>query len=306
LYGNDTDLTEYIPFSENNKLVKIESPTLIIDSEHPKMHGAFALYPVYAAAVEATYHNTEEMKFEPDRYDGTVRSGTSPETFDSLIDGESDMIFMLQPSEKQLQKAENRGCGLVITPIGYEAFVFFVSTVNPVDELSLDQIRDIYSKKITRWNELGGKNERILPFQRPEGSGSQTAMLRVMGNMPMAPPLQEEFRILMGAIVADVADYRNYGNAIGFSFRYYVEGLFKHDGVKLLKINGVAPTVENIQNGTYPLIGELVIISRADNTNPNVVKLTEWFLSPQGQQLIRDVGYVPLGERTTVIPTTTI
>jgi len=93
--------------------------------------------------------------------------------------------------------------------------------------------------------------------------------------------------------VADVADYRNYGNAIGFSFRYYVEGLFKHDGVKLLKINGIAPTIENIQNGTYPEIGELVIIYRKDNTNPNVPKLTEWFLSPQGQQLVRDVGYVP-------------
>ncbi|MCL2744660.1 MAG: hypothetical protein FWE67_12490, partial [Planctomycetaceae bacterium] len=60
------------------------------------------------------------------------------------------------------------------------------------------------------------------------------------------------------------------------------------------KINGIAPTIENIQNGSYPLIGELVIISRADNTNLNVPKLTEWFLSPQGQKLVQDVGYVPL------------
>jgi len=163
-----------------------------------------------------------------------------------------------------------------------------------VDGLSLDQIRDIYSKKTTRWNEVGGKNERILPFQRPEGSGSQTAMLRVMGNVSMTPPQKEEFRFGMGAIVADVADYRNYGNAIGFSFRYYVEGLFKHDGVKLLKIGGIAPAIENVQNRSYPLISELVIISRKDNTNPNVSKLTEWFLSPQGQELIQNVGYVPM------------
>jgi len=203
------------------------------------------------------------------------------------------MIFMAPPSEKQLKRAKDKGIELVITPIGYEALVFFVSTVNPVDGLSLDQIRDIYSKKTTRWNDVGGTHERILPFQRPEGSGSQTAMLRMMGDVPLSPPLRQEFRETMGGIVTDVADYRNYGNAIGFSFRYYVEGLFKHDGVKLLHIDGIAPTIETIQNGTYPLIGELVIIYRADNTNPNVPKLTEWFLSPQGQQLVRDIGYVP-------------
>jgi phosphate transport system substrate-binding protein len=169
-----------------------------------------------------------------------------------------------------------------------------VSTVNPVDNLSLDQIRNIYSKKITRWNEVGGKNERILPFQRPEGSGSQTAMLRVMGDVPIAPPLPGEFRQGMGGIIESVADYRNYGNSLGFSFRYYVESLYKHEGVKLLKIDGIAPTVENVQNKTYPEIGELVIISRKDNTNPHVPKLIDWFLSPQGQELIKEVGYVPL------------
>ena len=292
--GSDTDLTEYIPFVENNKLVKIESPTLVINADHPRIHGAFALHPVYAAAVEATYRNVGKMIFDPTNGNAGVKSGTSPEAFESLLTHQSDMIFMLQPSEKQLQEAKNRGIRLIITPIGHEAFVFFVSKVNPVDDLSLDQIRDIYSKKIIRWNEVGGKNERILPFQRPEGSGSQTAMLRVMGDVPIAPPLPGEFRKGMGGIVESVADYRNYGNSLGFSFRYYVEGLYKHEGVKLLKTDGVAPTIENIQNESYPLIGELVIISRPDNRNPHVKKMTEWFLSPQGQELIQNVGYVPL------------
>ena len=298
--GSDTDLSEYFPFDENNKLVKIESPTLAIASNHPRIHGAFALYPIYAAAVEAIYRNTEHLKFGKygyiyDSYEHvTPMAGTSPQAFESLLARKSDMVFMLQPSEKQFQQAKDAGCELVITPIGYEAFVFFVSTVNPVDGLSLNQIRDIYSKKIVRWNSVGGKNERILAFQRPEGSGSQTAMLRVMGDVPIALPLPGEFRKGMGGIVESVADYRNYGNSIGFSFRYYVEGLFKHEGVKLLKIDGVAPTIENIQNDSYPLIGELVIISRADNINPQVQKLTRWFLSPQGQELIKNVGYVPL------------
>jgi len=297
----DTDLSAYIPFAENNKLVKVESPTLVIESEHPRILGAFSLYPVCAAAVEAIYSNAAQRRFNPAYSENelTTMAGTSSEAFESLLRDndtwrfKSDMIFMFQPSEKQLQQAADRRIELITTPIGYEAFVFFVNTNNPADNLTLEQILDIYSKKITQWNEVGGKNERILPFQRPEGSGSQTAMLRLMGDVPIISPLREEFREGMGGIVESVADYRNYGNSIGFSFRHYVENLYKHEGIKLLKINGVAPTIESIQNGSYPLISELVIMSRADNTNPNVPKLTEWFLSPQGQKLVRDAGYVP-------------
>jgi phosphate transport system substrate-binding protein len=283
-----------VPFKEGNKLVKIESPTLAIESDHPKIHGAFALYPLYAAAIEAIYRNTEGLIFDPQHWNTHVTSGTSPAAFGSLLDGKNDMIFMAQPSPQQFQKAEAKGVELIITPIGYEAFVFFVSVVNPVNSLAMEQIRDIYSKRITRWEDVGGRRERILPFQRPEGSGSQTAMLHLMSDVPIAPPLREEFHGDMIGIVLAVADYRNYGNAIGFSFRYYVEGMFEHVDVKLLQIDGIAPTIENIQNKSYPLIGEVVIISRADNTNPNVQKLTEWFLSSQGQQLVRNVGYVPL------------
>jgi phosphate transport system substrate-binding protein len=292
-----TDLSEYVPFRENNNLVKIYEPTLVIDSKHPNIGGVTALYPLYAAAVEATYRNTRQP------YNSSGIRGctnTSPEAFESLFGASewrdhSDMIFMFQLSEKQLQMAKARGKELLITPIGYDAFVFFVNKVNPVDNLNLDQIRDIYSKKVTRWNSVGGKKRRILPFQRPEDSGSQTAMLRMMGEVPMAPPQREEFRYEWFWVIsiADVADYRNYGNALGFSFRYYVESLYKNDGVKLLKVDGIAPTIENVQNGTYPLISELVIISRKDNTNPNVRRLTDWFLSPQGQELIKNVGYVP-------------
>jgi phosphate transport system substrate-binding protein len=292
--GDGTDLSAYQPFSENNKLVKITSPTLRILSEHPSIHGALALYPVYAAAVEAAYY-FDKTKNKKTKQHLFVAGGASPTAFEHLLGQQSDMIFMLQPSEKQLKEAEAKGIKLKITPIGHEAFVFFVSKTNPVDDLTVEQIRDIYSKRITRWNKVGGTAERIMPFQRPEGSGSQTMMLKVMGDVPLAKPLKEEFQRFMGGIVNRVADYRNYGNSIGFSFRYYVEGMFKHDGVKLLKINGIEPTAENIQSGKYPLIGDIVIITiENDNPKPNVQKLTDWFLSPQGQELIEKVGYVPL------------
>jgi phosphate transport system substrate-binding protein len=70
--------------------------------------------------------------------------------------------------------------------------------------------------------------------------------------------------------------------------------MMKAQGVRLLAINGVEPTPENIQNGSYPLIHEFYIVSREDGKNPNVKKLIDWFLSEQGQALIEDVGYIPI------------
>lgn len=286
---DETDLLPYIPFSTNNKLETIEGDVgLSIESDHPRIHGALALYPVYAAAVQATYKNMKEKDVEP-----IVRGGTSPQAFSALVNGEADMVFMIRPSEKQYKEAEAAGKTLVVTPIGREAFVFFVSTTNPIDELSSDQIRNIYTKTTTRWSELGGKNEKILPFQRPEGSGSQTAMQVFMGTHQLARPIKEEYQELMGGIVNRVADYRNYGNSIGFSFRYYVEGMFKHVGVKLLTVDGIAPTPENIRNESYPMVGEIVVVT-AGSENPNVPKFIEWFLSPTGQELLDRIGYVSL------------
>ena len=216
-----------------------------------------------------------------------------PAAIESLLSGESDMVFMLRPSDEQIQQADRAGKELEITPIGREAFVFFVSKSNPIQNLSSEQIRDVYSKKIVNWSELGGPDRKILPFQRPEGSGSQTAMIRFMAGTPPCEPMREEVQVTMMAILNRVADYRNYGNSIGYSFRYYVEGMTTHDGVRVIGVDGIVPTIETIADGNYPVKAELVAVT-AGGTNPNVRKLIDWFLSPQGQDLVRRVGYVPL------------
>jgi len=118
-------------------------------------------------------------------------------------------------------------------------------------------------------------------------------MERVMNGTPLTTPVREEFQTGMGGIVNRVADYRNYGHAIGYSFRYYVTTMFKHDGVKLLAIDGVAPTLDNIQSGAYPFVYPVVAVT-AESPSPNTQRLVEWLLSPQGQDLIRRVGYIPL------------
>ena len=82
------------------------------------------------------------------------------------------------------------------------------------------------------------------------------------------------------------------GGSIGFSFRYYMDGIVANSGVKMLSLNGVYPSAENIQNGTYPIIAKFYAIYRADNKNENIPVLIDWILSDEGQKLIEESGYV--------------
>ncbi|MDR1976990.1 MAG: substrate-binding domain-containing protein, partial [Campylobacteraceae bacterium] len=200
------------------------------------------------------------------------------------------------PSNEQLQNAEDRGVELIFTPIGKEAFVFLTNKENPVKNLSVEEIRQIYAGSITNWKDVGGEDEKILAFQRNKNSGSQSAMERyVMRDMPFQKPIMEEFHSSMGGMIEGVANYRNAKNAIGYSFRYYASVMNASENIQFLSIEGVAPTIENIKNGSYPFTGDFYIVS-TKNISPNGQKLIDWFLSEQGQRLIFDVGYVPIKE----------
>lgn len=94
-------------------------------------------------------------------------------------------------------------------------------------------------------------------------------------------------------MVEIVSAYKNHRNAIGFSFRFYSTALMKNFNVKLLSINGIAPTIENIENGTYPLASSFYAVTRSD-ANENTRALLEWIVSPQGQKLVEKTGYSPI------------
>jgi len=250
---DEIDLTDYRPFT-GKRLVQAEVGDFSIAENYPVLDGAFAMYPLYSAYAQAAY---KDYPLEKAEY--AVLVGTTPEAFERLLSGQSDMVFMGQPSQAQLQQAEASGRTLRIVPIAKEAFVFFVNRSNPVDDLTVQQIRDIYMKRTANWREVGGKNSKILPFQRPEGSGSQNTMLKVMQGETLPEPLQGEFQRSMGGIVNRVADYRNYHNSIGYSFRYFVTSMFQNDGIKILAVEGIRPTPQTIRDETYPFVSEVCI-----------------------------------------------
>lgn len=282
------DVAKYLPFEEDSELARIDS-SLKLEENLPVLDGAAALVPVYAAFIDAVYPEGsvtyEGGSFSDDNYygenfavDSKMQYKNTVRGYQAIVDGTTDILFCAAPSEEQKKYAEEKGVELVYVPIGLEAFVFFVNGNNPVDNLTAEQIRGIYGGEYTNWAQVGGADRVINPVTRLSGSGSQSAMDAFMGGREIAP--KSPFAIA--------------GASIGFSFRYYMDGIVGNEAVKMLSLNGVYPSAENIRNGSYPIIAQFYAIYRKDNTNENIPVLIDWILSEEGQALIEQSGYVSI------------
>ncbi len=290
----DFVLDEYQPYRENTKAAKLdESSTLKLEGDLPKMDGATALYPLYAAFAQAVY-----PKKQYNQFDSEVMASTTPEAYKNLMDGSVDIIFAAGPSEQQLEEAKSKGVELKLTPIGREAFVFFVNASNPVKGLSMEQIQSIYEGKITNWQEVGGQNENIRAFQRPENSGSQTMLEKIMVNKKIMTPPKDDVVGGMGGIIDRTANYKNYDNAIGYSFLFFATEMVNNGNIRLLEVNGIKPEKRAIVSKEYPFAAEFYAVT-AGSKNPNVPRLIEWILSEQGQSLVEKTGYTPVAATNT-------
>lgn len=281
---------EYLPFRDDSKIVKIDSETLKLTDDLPVIDGAAAFFPVYSAFVNAVYPETTEL------YDGVFEYNNTPGGYQLLAEKGIDLFLGVYPSEEQKAYAEECDTTFVYTPVGTEAFVFFVHKDNPIDNLTTEQIKGIYSGEITNWKQVGGKNEEIAAFQRNEGSGSQSMLQRFMGDTPIMEAPTEMVNTMMSGIIEQVSSYRSKSNSIGFSFRYYVEGIIQNPDIKVLSVDGVAPTAENIRNGSYPIVTPMYAVTYEENTNENVDLLLQWILSEEGQYIIEETGYVGVSD----------
>ena len=166
--------------------------------------------------------------------------------YERLIRGDVDIVFGARPSANQRRNATYMYEQIETLPIGREAFVFFVEEDNPVESLSSEQVRAIYHGDITNWQEVGGKNQEIIAFQRPEDSGSQVMMKYFMGDVSLKEPKTFEYDSAMGGVVKQVAQYHNERGALGYTFRYFLNSLQQETHVKMLKLFSFALRLHSI------------------------------------------------------------
>ncbi len=213
-----------------------------------------------------------------------------------ILDPETPVSLFLgtEPSDEELDIAAGMGVELVKVPFCYDAFVFLVNGCNPVETLTVQQIRQIYSGSIVLWNDVGGEENRLIwAYQRPSNSGSQTAMENlVMQGMPLAGAKDAYIADGMSELIGVVGDYDNGPNALGYSYLYYVEGMYKSGDVKVLAVDGIAPTEDNLRSGAYPFTTCYYAVYRKGDAN--AAAFTDWLVSEAGQKCVRQAGYVPV------------
>ena len=253
------------------------------------------------------------LGLEEEDLNGFVNFSTTPYAYDRLTEGKGnptvtivsrgvmmdpdhpvDIVLGTGPNADERQAALDAGKDLIMVPVCYDAFVFLVNGENPVDSLTVDEIRGIYTGAIPLWDMVGGeKGLRIDAYQRPHGSGSQTAMEEmVMDGFALTAAQANYISDGMSDLIAQVGSYDNARSAIGYSYLYYVDALYKSGAVKVLKVDGAAPDPEGLRSGAYPFT--VYYYAVYDAGNETAAAFADWLVSDEGQECVAQAGYVTL------------
>lgn len=257
-------------------------------AELPRMDGSTSAIPLEiglkSGFLGIPYGQAKEM----------VSHTTTHDSFKRLINGEVDLIFSVPISEEQQKMADEAGVTLFMEPVAREGFVFVVNEDNPVDSLTSEQLRKIYSGEITNWSQVGGNDEPILPYQRNTDSGSQNYMTDFMGNTTLLPPKTELVQGMMMSLMDAIAVYDNSTGAIGYSVYSYAAQMYANaNKVKFIAVDGVKPSKAAMADESYPLLSCTYIIY-TDKSPKSARKFAEKALSDEGQRYVLESGYLPV------------
>ena len=322
MIGKKADMTDpNSGFSKNVNVMltrpehwhQIAAQKLLTHEEFAGIDGSTATIPITAELARQFYDPADSEISE------WVSHKMTDVAYDKLIKGESNslyhyveedglsvlkelstqrvrLVFATPPSEAEYAQAKEAGVTLEVEPIALDGFVFITHKDNPVDSLTVQQIKDIYTGRITNWKELGGNDEKIRAFQRTPNSGSQTAMEElVMQGEPMKEAPKAFVSEGMGELVESVAEYENESAAIGYTYYYYINNLYKSPDIKVIKIDGISPDNENLVSGDYPFTAAYYAVIRSDEPEDSVYrKLRDYMLTDEGQEIIRLAGYCPI------------
>ncbi|MDR2513994.1 MAG: substrate-binding domain-containing protein [Christensenellaceae bacterium] len=259
--------------------------------DYPVVDGSTATRPLSQALAYYFTGITDMLEL-----DFLADHSTTDESYRNLLEKKVDLLLAYEPSPETRGIIERSGEEILMTPIGRDALVFLVNEKNPVKSLSLEQLQGIYSGKIKNWKEVGGEDLPIVAFQRPENSGSQTLMEKlVMKGKKMAEAPAELRQSEMGELIRAVAAFENEGSAIGYSVYYYASKMYAQEGVRLIAVNGAAPSAQSIADASYPFLNEFYVAIRGeDSTNGPAAPLFEAITGETGKKIIEGMGYVPV------------
>jgi phosphate transport system substrate-binding protein len=227
----------------------------------------------------------------------SVTGGGSGTGIAALINGTVDLANASRKiKDEEIAEAQSKGVNPLEHIIARDAIAVIVNMENPVSELTLQQIADIYSGKITNWSEVGGEDRPIVKLSRETNSGTHVYFLETVLRLGDSEnkTLFSTDTLLLPSSEGIISEVRSNPNAIGYDGLGYVP-----DDLKMIAIAEeaggvyVLPAVATVNDKTYPIARDLYMYT--DGEPAGVVKeYLDWILSPEAQEIVAELGFVPV------------
>ncbi len=227
----------------------------------------------------------------------SVTGGGSGTGIAALINGTVDIANASRKmKDEEKETALSNGSDPVEFVIARDAIAIIVNLENPVDNLTLQQISDIYSGKINNWQEVGGEDRPIVRLSRETNSGTHVYFLEVVIRMGQKEnkTLFSQDTLLLPSSEGIGAEIRQNPNAIGYDGLGYVTDDLKVVGVAI-RDGGeyILPSPESVNNGKYPIARDLYMYTNGQPTGI-IKEYLVWIMSSEAQLIVTELGFVPI------------
>ena len=228
----------------------------------------------------------------------SVTGGGSGTGITALITNTVDIATasrQIKPEEKQEIAAQ--GVEAVEFVVARDATAVIVNKNNPIDRLTLQQVSDIYTGRINNWSELGGDDRPVVRTSSETNSGTHVFFLEEvvrLGNSEDKTIFSAD-TLLLPSSEGIIAEVRDNPNAIGYDGLGYIT-----PDVKVIALAAdpsadyITPSVDTVVNGSYPIARDLYLYTRGEPQG-EVKRYIDWIFSAEAQQIVGDLGFVPVG-----------
>lgn len=229
----------------------------------------------------------------------SVTGGGSGTGIASLINGTVDIANASRKMKaEEIKNAESNGVNPVEFVIARDAIAVIVHLDNPVEQLTIKQISDIYSGKIKNWQEVGGEDRPIVRLSRETNSGTHVYFLEevIRQGKEDDQTLFSPDTLLLPSSEGISAEIRQNPNAIGYDGLGYVT-----EEMKVIAVASepggeyVLPSSKSVNNGTYPIARDLYMYTNGEPTGL-IKSYVDWIQSPPAQEIVSELGFVPIAE----------
>lgn len=242
------------------------------------VQGSTTVLPIAQAAAEVFMQNNSQANI-------SVRGGGSGNGIAALIEGTCNIADASRPMKiKEILLCQKKGISPVPHIVAMDGIAVIVHPSNPIQGLNIEEIKDIYTGKITNWKELGGKDLKIVVVSRDSSSGTFETFEKIVlkGKKVIPESLAQASNQTVATVISTTK------GAIGYVGLGYISNT-----VKALQVNGVIPEQETVVSGKYPISRPLYMYT--DGAPQGVAKnFLEFICSEEGQKIVEEQGFVPL------------